>query len=426
MSDGKNSIRITYNTARLQRAAISTPGELMHQYKRRLIAAASITALLSASLAAGVAQAQTPAAPAKGKPIPFLQIAAVDSTVFSAPGFPVGAKVAVAAINAAGGINGRPLQGIYCDDKVNPSLAAQCVQQGIDGGMVAKVASVSGTGNVVEPLLQQAQIADFGSLPASTQEFSNPISFPLNTGSYWNSGVGPLARAKYPKAKTYAGVFIVAPGQATRIALLDASMARAGFTKIDQISIPPNSSDLSSIAGQLQRANPDIVVTLQSSVTMNTFLSATKAVGFDKPVFTGTAGITPATLELAGPALPLYNWVDPIPTYNGAVPGAAEFRKQMATYAPGQPLNRDSWAAWISVQAFASIIKSIKGEINSKTVLGTIQNVKCFTVLYFKCLNFTKPGPIADAPAIRVGTVFLLQGKGTSFYPTKYAASIFG
>lgn len=98
--------------------------------RSRTIAALSSIAVAATALTAGAtsgAAAPVPLAAAKGTPIKFLQTAPVDSPILSFPTYRTGASVAAAAINAAGGINGRPIQIEFCDDKNIPTVAAQCV-----------------------------------------------------------------------------------------------------------------------------------------------------------------------------------------------------------------------------------------------------------------------------------------------------------
>ena len=332
----------------------------MKRFGGRALAVVSVVGVVTASLAAGGARAAVPTKPASGAPIVILQMATVDSTTASFPGYPLGARVAVAAINAAGGINGRPLQLNYCDDKNVASNAAQCVQQGIAAGAVARVGSIGTLGNVTEPLLQQAGVADFGAIAAATSEFTRPVSFPLSASSYYFNAWGKLLRQRYPQGKTYSILQSQQAGVGPRIALLNQGMQAAGWRKIDELYIPPNTPDLSSLVGQLQRGNPDFVVGTESQSDVPKYWSAARGLNFFTPWVIGPNGLTPEILASMGSGQKVASVGDQYPSFLGATPGASDFRKQMTAYAPGQPLTRDSWVAWVAVNALASIIKSIK------------------------------------------------------------------
>lgn len=398
---------------------------MISMHRPRATAAIAAALVLGTSLTAGATAvaASTPATPAKGTPIKFLQTAPIDSPSISFPDFRTGAGVAVASINAAGGVNGHPLVPMYCDDKVIPTVAAQCAESAVTGGAVANVGSFSTMGNAIQPILQNAAIATFGSTVVVPIELTSPTEFPLYAGPYQFGGLGPLMKLKYPAAKTAVVMVDDLPGNSTRISQLQGGVTKAGMTVLATIAVPVGTADLSSIAGQISRANPDIVISGVGANTLVKYWSATQSIGFTKP-FAGIAtGVSPAVLAQAGPAAAWSNFVDTYPSMYSTVPGAAEFRADMAKYAPGQKMSRDQWVAWVAVKSFAAIAKSIKGPITSKTVLGTLQNVKCFTVLYFKCLNLSKPGPIADAPVIRVTNLFLTVPKNGALVGTKFSTS---
>ena len=61
----------------------------------------------------------------------------------------------VDTINAAGGIHGRKLDLIVCDDQNDPNKAIQCVQSAISQGVVAMVSESSASFGSFEPILQR-------------------------------------------------------------------------------------------------------------------------------------------------------------------------------------------------------------------------------------------------------------------------------
>ena len=69
---------------------------------------------------------------------------------FNQPEHLEGLKAAVAAVNAAGGINGRPLQLEFCDGKFDPNAEINCARQLVSKKVVAAIdpfftADASGT-----------------------------------------------------------------------------------------------------------------------------------------------------------------------------------------------------------------------------------------------------------------------------------------
>src|SRR3984893_11403738 len=83
-----------------------------------------------------------------------------------------GLKLAEAYINATGGIKGRPLQIIACNDNNNPNNAATCVRNGISQGAVAEIDRVSSNGATMDPLEQAGGLATLGGGIFSQADFA--------------------------------------------------------------------------------------------------------------------------------------------------------------------------------------------------------------------------------------------------------------
>lgn len=352
--------------------------------------------------------------------------APVDSPLSSYPTWFTGASVAAAAINANGGINGRPLKVITCDMKNTPAIGAQCVQNAIAQGAVARASSISILGAVEQPLLRQANMADFASIPVLDVDVNGFNNFPLAPGAQAFYGYADLMKQRYPTAKTAVILGTDSSAWPQIRDRLAQGASKEGLQVLDKITIPARTADVSPILGQIKALNPDVILTQIVAADEIKMWSAAKALGWLKPYISSSSGHTPEILAQTPPDLAKYvNYVDYVPSFGGTAPGAADFRAQMAKYAKGQALSRDAWVSWIGIQAFAAVVKSIKGPITRESVVGTLQNVKCFSVLFYRCLNFTKAGPIPNNPAIRVGTVFIVVPKNGSFQPTKYVANIF-
>src|SRR5262249_22679142 len=69
------------------------------------------------------------------------------------PEAPEGAIAAAKAINAAGGIKGRPIQIIACDTKSDPTTATGCGRRAVSEGVVAIVGSITLFGGRFMPLM---------------------------------------------------------------------------------------------------------------------------------------------------------------------------------------------------------------------------------------------------------------------------------
>ena len=101
----------------------------------------------------------------------------------SVPGIPEGATAAAKAINAAGGIDDRPVQVIRCDTKADPNVATECGRKAVAEGVVAMVGNLTIYGGRFMPLMAKHKIASIGLEPATADDFSSPASFPIGGGA---------------------------------------------------------------------------------------------------------------------------------------------------------------------------------------------------------------------------------------------------
>jgi hypothetical protein len=147
------------------------------------------------------------AGPATGEPIKVMTIAPVNSQLPPYPNIHEAARIFGEWINARGGINGRPLEVVLCDGKGDPNEDANCGRQAVEQGVVAAVGSFSFDASQLIPILEQGNVAMFGSCcPIAEIEFSNPISFV--TGSNFAIPAGAVGRMVDDGCKIPAVVYI--------------------------------------------------------------------------------------------------------------------------------------------------------------------------------------------------------------------------
>lgn len=98
------------------------------------------------------------------------------------PGMPAFARAYARWINAHGGINGRKLKVLTCDDHNDSLAAAKCATSAVKQNVVAVVGSYSQYGDSYLPTLESAGIPYIGGYGVTTSEFTSPLSYPVNGG----------------------------------------------------------------------------------------------------------------------------------------------------------------------------------------------------------------------------------------------------
>jgi ABC-type branched-subunit amino acid transport system substrate-binding protein len=85
-------------------------------------------------------------------------------------------------INANGGINGHKLKVLTCNDHNDTVYAAKCARRAADENVVAVVGSYSQHGRSFLAPLEAAGIPYIGGYGVTDDEFSSPLSYPINGG----------------------------------------------------------------------------------------------------------------------------------------------------------------------------------------------------------------------------------------------------
>jgi ABC-type branched-subunit amino acid transport system substrate-binding protein len=106
-----------------------------------------------------------------------------------------GAEVAAENINAAGGVNGRPLEVVTCNGKADPKAELACARKGISENVIASAGSTSlaNSPGVLE-ITDRAGIADVAGAVGAPEAASLPTMFPIDfIAASANGCVSPTA-----------------------------------------------------------------------------------------------------------------------------------------------------------------------------------------------------------------------------------------
>ncbi|MFJ7271116.1 ABC transporter substrate-binding protein [Streptomyces sp. NPDC099050] len=105
-----------------------------------------------------------------------------DSRATNMPGLPGMAKAYERWVNSKGGINGRKLRVLTCNERNTPTGAADCARKAVAEKAVAIVGSYSQHGRAFLAPLEVAGIPFIGGYGLSPEEFQSPLSYPVNGG----------------------------------------------------------------------------------------------------------------------------------------------------------------------------------------------------------------------------------------------------
>lgn len=121
-------------------------------------------------------------AKASDEPITVMTWAPRDTDATNMPGMPAMARAYARWINAEGGVDGRPLKVLTCNDHNDTVGAAHCATRASREDAVAVVGSYSQHGRSFMSALESAGIPYIGGYGVAEEELSSPLSYPVNGG----------------------------------------------------------------------------------------------------------------------------------------------------------------------------------------------------------------------------------------------------
>ncbi|MEE1929564.1 ABC transporter substrate-binding protein [Streptomyces sp. TRM 70351] len=153
----------------------------MTERRRPRLRPVTATALAAAAVGASLSGCGAlPGGP--GDPITVMTWAPEETKATNMPGMTALASAYARWVNAEGGINGRELKVVTCNEGNETVRAAHCARQAREVGAVAVVGSYSQHGRIVIPSLETYGIPYLGGYGVTEEEFASPLSFPVNGG----------------------------------------------------------------------------------------------------------------------------------------------------------------------------------------------------------------------------------------------------
>ncbi|MER7514951.1 ABC transporter substrate-binding protein [Streptomyces sp. NPDC126499] len=116
------------------------------------------------------------------EPVTVMTWAPDQTRATNMPGMPAMAQAYARWVNANGGIDGHELRVLTCNEQNTNAGASACARRAVREGAVAVVGSYSQNGRAFMAPLEAAGIPYIGGYGISEDEFTSPLSYPVNGG----------------------------------------------------------------------------------------------------------------------------------------------------------------------------------------------------------------------------------------------------
>jgi ABC-type branched-subunit amino acid transport system substrate-binding protein len=340
-------------------------------------AASSVAGSAVPVSSAPVAGSSAPAAvgSASGVPVKVMVITRLSSPQGAFPGVPIMAAAKAAEINAAGGINGRPVSVEICDDHADGTDAETCARKAVADKVVAVVGSYSTNDDSVFPILSAAGIPDFADFLGVPADYTDPDSYPTTGGTV--AGFAAMALGAVAQgAKKIAVVRLGIPPTDPPMASITGALKTKGLTVAADIKVPLTATDLSSYAQKAVSGGADAVYVILSNAQFGSLLTAISATGKHPMIIGIDTAITPQLVSQFGSALEgavVGHYYLPLDN-----PAMAAFNAAVTKTGKSFPVDFPSENAYIGLGLFAQIAGTVSGELTAasfKQVLDTTSGI---------------------------------------------------
>jgi branched-chain amino acid transport system substrate-binding protein len=323
-----------------------------------------------------------------------------------------------------GGIDGRPIELVSCESKLDPAVATDCANRMVEEGVPAVVVSTTG---VVEHVWEPIHAAGIPTMWFAAQGDA-VLSDTESTFAVSDPGAGtvgvPIGAAEANgEDKVTAVVIDVPPALETFEGAGAAAFEDAGL-ELELVKIPPGTPDMTPQLTPVANGDPGVVHVLGNDSFCIAAFQAMQAAAFDGPVTAITQCITDATRDaLPGEALEGI-------TVGATSPVDADdetdelYRTVMETFGEDIDTSRATGHGTFTVLAgFDAALEGLSGEITPESVISAIKAMPETELpdsagLTFQCDGEQKP----DQPAVCVNgsLVTTLDADGN---PTGYEAT---
>jgi len=296
-------------------------------------------------------------------PIVIGGAAATTGQVYNEPELQAGLEAAVSSINAAGGVNGHPLQLKFCDTQFNANKEISCARELVADKVAATfmpefLADASGSAYKVLDQAKIPQIGTSGSLPSSLKD---PYSYPTSSGlpGWFYGNMAALIAAGSRKFSV-----IDAAGQPSAqfaSELEIQALKLAGITDVTHVTWDPTSDPTGdAAAAKAVSSGADGIGLAMATQLMPRIIKSVKQASYTGRMAT-VSSIFPQSLitQLGAAANGIYVVSQIGFLTDDKNPGVARYAADLKKYKPGsEPLDIGLYS-WSAVQLFAAAAQSL-------------------------------------------------------------------
>jgi ABC-type branched-subunit amino acid transport system substrate-binding protein len=242
-----------------------------------------------------------------------------------------GARAAVRGVNARGGINGHPVQLVFCNGNLSPVQDGSCVRQMIGDKVMAMVGDeMVAYEQSGDQLFASAGIASVSPV-AYSYDFQDPNSYLTSSGQEFLNAAQDVASVKYG-GKRVGFIVVNIPTTVPYMAAHKKLLPTLGGTYSGDAEVPEVSTDYADPAAALNAGKPDVINTDSTEASDIQIFKDITALGFTGKEVVAADALTLPDFQGLGSGANRFLVVSAFPPISAAsqFPGMQQFKSDMA------------------------------------------------------------------------------------------------
>jgi ABC-type branched-subunit amino acid transport system substrate-binding protein len=334
-------------------------------------------AVLAAAVTACGASTQQAAGGDAGS-IKFRTISAEGSGLTNYPDVDAGARAAIAAINAKGGINGKKIEYSFCNTKGDANQALTCARQAVTDKVTAVVGGVEIYTTQSTPILEKGNIPIIGNVPISNIDGTSSVSYPLHAGNDGAFTAAPLAFQAAGKKKM-AIIRLDFAATAAEAQLVEKVAKAVGMPTGSEIVVPAEGvTDYTPYVQQVKDQGADATLVMLGPAGLQGVYKAGAALGVQTQFADTVFSFGESEARAVGAAANGVWALSPYPSPRDTTqPAVQQFNADLTAAGVAQndaSLRRSAGLnAWLSVQAAAAVAGQITGTVTAASMTDALK-----------------------------------------------------
>lgn len=376
---------------------------------RNLRAAATVAAAVAcAAGAAACGSSDEGSAAGGGDAIKVMTIGPVEAPQFSVPSIEVGARAAVDAINADGGIDGRRLELIVCNDENDPNAAVGCARRAVAERVAAIVGGYTMFEPQVVPVVERAGIPWVG--PTALQN-STSESYHLLGGEAATLTFAIGQRLAEQGCREVVTIGENAPASKAAVELVGAGVEAAGGRNGRPVYGATNAADWGPVVAAALADGADCLAFMGSVGNTPKVVTAVAQSGRDVTVATAQSLLPAQAVEALGDAADGVVMTSGYLPFTSSEPGVRALVRAARAIDPDVPLDAQLQSSYAAVKVFAEAARGLD-TVDAETVGAALDRLSGFDTGLGPVVDFTRPNPTRSFARVTNPEVFVLEARG--------------